>query len=64
MVPTGGVNLETAPQLIKAGASAVAVGSELINLQLLRAGKTEEIVANARKYVEAVRAARVELKSG
>jgi 2-dehydro-3-deoxyphosphogluconate aldolase/(4S)-4-hydroxy-2-oxoglutarate aldolase len=63
MVPTGGVNLETAPQLIKAGASAVAVGSELINLQLLRAGKTEEIVASARKYVEAVRAARAELKS-
>src|SRR5579863_7786882 len=58
MVPTGGVNLETAPEFIKAGASAVAVGGELVNLQLLRAGKTEEIVANARKYVDAIRTAR------
>jgi 2-dehydro-3-deoxyphosphogluconate aldolase / (4S)-4-hydroxy-2-oxoglutarate aldolase len=62
MIPTGGVNLETTPELIKAGASAVAVGGELVNLQLLRAGKVDEIVANARKYVEVIRAARAALK--
>lgn len=58
MLPTGGVNLETAPEFIKAGASAVAVGGELVNLQLLRAGKTGEIVASARRYVDAIRTAR------
>jgi 2-dehydro-3-deoxyphosphogluconate aldolase / (4S)-4-hydroxy-2-oxoglutarate aldolase len=62
MVPTRGVNLETAPEFIKAGASAVAVGSELVNLQLLRAGKTEQIAANARRYVGAIRTARAALK--
>jgi len=60
-VPTGGVNLETTPEFIKAGAAAVAVGSELVDLQALRAGKLEVISANARLYVEAVRAARASL---
>ncbi len=57
-VPTGGVNLETTPEFIKAGAAAVAVGGELVDLKALREGKLEVISANARLYVEAVRAAR------
>jgi 2-dehydro-3-deoxyphosphogluconate aldolase/(4S)-4-hydroxy-2-oxoglutarate aldolase len=58
-VPTGGVNLETTPEFIKAGAAAVAVGGELVELKALREGKLEVIAANARKFVEAVRAARL-----
>jgi len=58
-VPTGGVNLETTPEFIKAGAAAVAVGGELVELKALREGKLEVIAANARKFVEAVRVARV-----
>ena len=57
-VPTGGVNLETTPEFIKAGAAAVAVGGELVNLKVLREGKLEVVVANARKFIEAVRSAR------
>ena len=57
-VPTGGVNLETTPQFIKAGAAAVAVGGELVNVKVLREGKLDEVVATARKFIEAVRAAR------
>ncbi len=57
-IPTGGVNLETTPEFIKAGASAVAVGGELVDLKALREGKMETISANALRYVEAVRAAR------
>jgi 2-dehydro-3-deoxyphosphogluconate aldolase/(4S)-4-hydroxy-2-oxoglutarate aldolase len=57
-VPTGGVNLETTPALIRAGAAAVAVGGELVNVKVLREGKLDEIVATARKFIEAVRAAR------
>jgi 2-dehydro-3-deoxyphosphogluconate aldolase / (4S)-4-hydroxy-2-oxoglutarate aldolase len=61
MVPTGGVNLENAPEFIRAGASALAVGGELVNAQLLRAGKLDEIVATARSYVAAIRSARASL---
>ncbi len=61
LVPTGGINLESTPQYIKAGAAAVAVGSELVDLKALREGRLEVITASARKFVEAVRAARVEL---
>jgi 2-dehydro-3-deoxyphosphogluconate aldolase/(4S)-4-hydroxy-2-oxoglutarate aldolase len=57
-VPTGGVNLETTPEFIKAGAAAVAVGGELVDLKALREGKLEVIATNARKFVEAVRSAR------
>jgi 2-dehydro-3-deoxyphosphogluconate aldolase/(4S)-4-hydroxy-2-oxoglutarate aldolase len=60
-VPTGGVNLETTPDFIKAGAAAVAVGSELVDPKALREGRLDVISANARLYVEAVRAARASL---
>jgi 2-dehydro-3-deoxyphosphogluconate aldolase/(4S)-4-hydroxy-2-oxoglutarate aldolase len=60
-VPTGGVNLETAPEFIKAGAAAVAVGGELVDAKALREGRLDVISANARKYVEVVRAARAAL---
>ena len=58
MVPTGGVNLENAPEFIRAGASALGVGGELVNAQLLRAGKLDEIASTARRYVAAIRGAR------
>ena len=57
-VPTGGVNLETTPEFIKAGAAAVAVGGELVDLKALREGKLDVITANARRFLEAVRSAR------
>jgi 2-dehydro-3-deoxyphosphogluconate aldolase / (4S)-4-hydroxy-2-oxoglutarate aldolase len=60
-IPTGGVNLETTPEFIKAGASAVAVGGELVNLKALREGKMDTISATALKYVEAVRVARASM---
>jgi len=57
-VPTGGVNIETTPEFIRAGAAAVAVGGELVDAKALKEGRLDVIAANARKYVEAVRAAR------
>ncbi len=60
-IPTGGVNLETTPEFIKAGAAAVAVGNELVDIKALREGKQELISTNARRYVEAVRTARASL---
>ncbi len=57
-VPTGGVNLETTPEFIRAGAAAVAAGGELVDAKALREGNLQLITSNARKFVEAVRAAR------
>lgn len=57
-VPTGGVTLETTPDYIRAGAAAVAVGGELVDLKALQAGKTKVIVATARRFLEAVRLGR------
>lgn len=58
-VPTGGVNLETTPEFIKAGAAAVAAGGELVDAKALQEGQLEVITSNARKFVDAVRSARM-----
>lgn len=60
-VPTGGVTLENTADYIRAGAAAVAVGGELVDAKALRAGQLDVITSNARKFVEAVRAARASL---
>lgn len=57
-VPTGGVTLQTVPEYIKAGAAAVAVGSELLDLKALREGKLEVITELAQKFQDAVREGR------
>jgi 2-dehydro-3-deoxyphosphogluconate aldolase / (4S)-4-hydroxy-2-oxoglutarate aldolase len=54
-VPTGGVNLETAADFIRAGASALGVGGELVQAEALKGGEAHLITENARKFLEAVR---------
>ena len=63
MVPTGGVNLETAGEFLKAGACAVAVGGELVDAKLIQQGKYDEIEARARQYLAVIQKAREELKA-
>jgi 2-dehydro-3-deoxyphosphogluconate aldolase / (4S)-4-hydroxy-2-oxoglutarate aldolase len=58
LVPTGGVNLETAADFIKAGASALGLGSDLVDLTAIRAGNARVISERARKLVGIVTAAR------
>jgi 2-dehydro-3-deoxyphosphogluconate aldolase / (4S)-4-hydroxy-2-oxoglutarate aldolase len=58
LIPTGGVNLSNAAAYIAAGAFALGVGGELVNVAALREGKAQEIVDAAKKLVEAVRLAR------
>ena len=60
MVPTGGVNLETAGDFIRAGAVALGVGGELISAAALKSGNAAEITDAARKFVSIVRQARQE----
>lgn len=58
MAPTGGVNLETVPEFLKAGACACGVGSELIDSATIKAGKYEVFTERAKQYLEAVKKAR------
>jgi 2-dehydro-3-deoxyphosphogluconate aldolase/(4S)-4-hydroxy-2-oxoglutarate aldolase len=58
MIPTGGVNLETAADFIRAGAEALGIGGELVSPSALLSGNTQEITAAAQRYLEIVREAR------
>lgn len=58
LVPTGGVNLDNIAAFIAAGASAVAVGGNLVNKKLLEARDFQTMTANARAYADALQAAR------
>src|SRR5262249_54677563 len=58
MVPTGGVNLETAADYIRAGAAALGVGGELVQKEALQNRNSDLIRGFARECVEIVRAAR------
>ncbi|HJZ80064.1 MAG TPA: bifunctional 4-hydroxy-2-oxoglutarate aldolase/2-dehydro-3-deoxy-phosphogluconate aldolase, partial [Pyrinomonadaceae bacterium] len=58
LVPTGGVSLETAASFIKAGAAAIGVGADLVDLKAIREGHVEKVTNTARAYIETVRSAR------
>lgn len=58
LLPTGGVNLKTAAEFIQAGAFALGVGADLVDLAALRRGDAAAITEKARQYVGAVAAAR------
>src|ERR1044072_6898691 len=58
LVPTGGVNLNTAASFIQAGAAAIGVGADLVNLKAMSAGQPEKITEAARAYIDAVKSAR------
>lgn len=52
LMPTGGVNLQTLPQFIAAGACAVGLGSQLVEKEALERGDFGRIRDLARQYVE------------
>lgn len=58
LVPTGGVNLTTAGDFVRAGAFAIGVGADLVDLKAIREGRSDSITENARKYLEIVKEAR------
>jgi 2-dehydro-3-deoxyphosphogluconate aldolase/(4S)-4-hydroxy-2-oxoglutarate aldolase len=57
-VPTGGVNLQTVGDFIRAGSAAVGVGTELVSREAVARGDYAAIGALATQFIEAVRAAR------
>ncbi|MBZ2187256.1 MAG: bifunctional 4-hydroxy-2-oxoglutarate aldolase/2-dehydro-3-deoxy-phosphogluconate aldolase [Bryobacter sp.] len=64
MNPTGGVNLDTTADFLRAGACSVAVGGELIDAKTIKEGKFEVFTERARQYLAIVRQTRAELAAG
>jgi 2-dehydro-3-deoxyphosphogluconate aldolase/(4S)-4-hydroxy-2-oxoglutarate aldolase len=58
LIPTGGVNKETAGAFIKAGAVAIAAGSNLVDAKTVAAGDWATIEARARELATIVADAR------
>src|SRR4029077_9552182 len=56
--PTGGFSLKTAADFIKAGAMALGVGADLVDIIALRENRDEEITERARQFLQMVRDAR------
>lgn len=63
LLPTGGVNLQTLPAFLEAGAVAVGLGSQLVSSQALAAGDFATIEQTAREYVQLVMQTRLRLGS-
>ena len=58
LVPTGGVDLQTAPEFLKAGCAALGVGSSLLTAEILRTKNWPELTRLAGEFVRVVREAR------
>jgi 2-dehydro-3-deoxyphosphogluconate aldolase/(4S)-4-hydroxy-2-oxoglutarate aldolase len=63
LVPTGGVSLQTAASFLEAGASALGVGVDLVNVSSLAEGKPEVITNAAKAYLEIIARTRAAAKA-
>lgn len=54
-VPTGGVSLTTAHEFLSAGALALGVGADLVDVAAIRAGRPERVTEKAAQYLDIVR---------
>ena len=52
LMPAGGVSLQTAADFLTAGATAVEVDQDLVDLDALHGGRNEDIMSNARLYLD------------
>lgn len=58
IIPTGGVSLKTAADFIKAGASALGVGTDLVDVKAIREGNPQLVTTRAQQFLQIVREAR------
>jgi 2-dehydro-3-deoxyphosphogluconate aldolase/(4S)-4-hydroxy-2-oxoglutarate aldolase len=58
LMPTGGVDLTTAADYLKAGAACLGVGGQLVDPKLVAARDFDGLRDRATQYVEVVRQAR------
>jgi 2-dehydro-3-deoxyphosphogluconate aldolase / (4S)-4-hydroxy-2-oxoglutarate aldolase len=61
LIPTGGVTLQTAESFLKAGARALGIGSDLVNLSAIDTGHPEIITEAARAYLQVLAKLRAEM---
>ena len=57
LVPTGGVTLQNCASYLRAGSVAVAIGTSVVNTQLIKDENWEGITHRAQEYVKAVKRA-------
>ncbi|NQU20301.1 MAG: 2-dehydro-3-deoxyphosphogluconate aldolase, partial [Candidatus Nealsonbacteria bacterium] len=55
LMPTGGVNLQTAADFIRCGACALGIGGSLVEAKAVAAGDMARIEDLAKQYVEIVK---------
>jgi len=58
MVPTGGVNIQNAGAFIKAGATALGAGGELVDKKAVKEKNFQVITENTKAFLKAIREAR------
>ena len=58
LVPTGGVSLKTAADFIKAGAAALGVGADLVDIKAIREGQSALITERAKQFIEIIQISR------
>jgi 2-dehydro-3-deoxyphosphogluconate aldolase/(4S)-4-hydroxy-2-oxoglutarate aldolase len=58
IVPTGGVDLQTAPEFLKAGCAALGVGSSLLTSEILKTKNWSELTRMAGEFVRVVQEVR------
>jgi 2-dehydro-3-deoxyphosphogluconate aldolase / (4S)-4-hydroxy-2-oxoglutarate aldolase len=63
MIPTGGVNLTTAADFIRAGVAALGVGGELVSAAALKSGDTTPIRDAAIALVAVVKETRAAMEA-
>ncbi len=61
LMPTGGVNLNTAADFLRAGAAALGVGGALAPAKLIAAGDLATIEKTARQFMEVIKKTRAEM---
>jgi 2-dehydro-3-deoxyphosphogluconate aldolase / (4S)-4-hydroxy-2-oxoglutarate aldolase len=58
LIPTGGVSVANAADYIAAGAFALGVGADLVDMSAIRKGDSQKVVNAAKELMAAVRSAR------
>ncbi len=63
LMPTGGVNLDTAAEFLRCGACALGIGSSLVDPKVVASGDLKKIESLARQYVQIVKDFSANLKT-
>ena len=58
LIPTGGVDIDTATDFIRAGASAVGVGGALVDKQIIASSDWKRLTQKTEEFLQTISAAR------